>query len=129
MLSQAQVNATLLQLGPRLLKPAWALRWTPERPTTGYCYLVSEVVWHFASGPGSSPYSVDLGAHGVHWFVQDGERRVDLTANQYSFAIPYDRSRFTKFRRGRFKGPRGTISERGAQLARLFGLIGSAPLV
>lgn len=95
----ADSGLTAKQMGPKYVKKPYRDRWTPERPTTGYCYIVAEVVYHYLAPMGSKPHVVKMNEDEKHWYIvlPDG-KVVDLTSNQYDGAVPYDKGRPHAFR-------------------------------
>lgn len=129
MITQFELNEKLAKLGPVLLKPAYKKKWTEARPTTGYCYLVSEALFHYVL-PDSFPNMINLGEHGTHWFLRDRYLKmngryivIDLTGNQFDFEVPYDKARRAAFYKGSVKTPNGFISHKGFLLSKYLKLI------
>ena len=121
--SKTEVDKALRTLGGALLKQPWRDMWSSERPSTGYCYLVSESIYHFASIR-TFPYFINLGKHGTHWFLHSKETGiVDMTGDQFDFTVPYGQARRGNFYKGKIQTPRGFISQRGFQVARCLKLI------
>ena len=119
-ISQQYITDTLRGFGPWLLKPEWRRTWRTDRPTTGYCYLVSEALYHYTV-PDTQPFVVNLGDAGTHWFLRDiaTGRIIDYTGDQFDFPVPYDRGRRCAFFRGAVTAPRGLISKRGFSMEKL----------
>ena len=117
-LSRDNIHGLLRSVGSGLLKKEYRALWSPERPTTGYCYLVSEILYHYQV-PRSLSYSVNLGKFGVHWFVAVGYDIFDLTADQFDFNVPYGKARRRAFFKGSVKTERGFISKRAWNLKKL----------
>ncbi|MEW6525459.1 MAG: hypothetical protein AB1444_02170 [Spirochaetota bacterium] len=116
LIDRQKLNDALRQMGRKYLKPQFRDKWTQERPTTGYCYVVAEVVYHYMAPKGSRPYVMKTGENETHWFIKDPEGRIiDLTADQFDepidYAIGKPRNFLTK-----------KISKRGKMLANLLGL-------
>lgn len=65
-------------------------KWTPERPTVGYCYVVSEYVYHYLAPEGTEPYRLKTN-DSSHWFLKypDGQI-IDLTFDQYDDELNYN---------------------------------------
>lgn len=124
-LNKSHIDAVLLELGPALLKPEWKRKWTRDRPTTGYCYLVSEVIWHFYDEY-TEPYCVNLDralgvtGMGTHWWVVGCNGQIiDFTSDQFNFPIPYALGKRTAFFKGAVQTRDGLfISKRGFELAK-----------
>lgn len=123
--AESYLNPELLReklriLGPQLLKPVWKALWTTEKPTTGYCYLVSEALHHYFL-KNSIPYHVSTKA-GSHWFLRAGSELYDWTADQFDFEVPYGLAKKQAFLKGKIKTSRGFISKNGFLLAKYLGL-------
>ena len=61
-------------------------------PYRGHCYVASEAFYHLAGGKaaGWKPVRLNLGGD-VHWWLLDADnQRVDLTSEQFDFAVPYE---------------------------------------
>lgn len=115
MIDKQRLYAALRQMGKELVKQPYRDQWTPERPTTGYCYVVAEVVYHYLAPKGSRPYVMKTGKKEKHWFLKDPEGRViDLTEDQP------DESEYSKGKPHNFLTKK--ISKRGKLLADLLGL-------
>jgi len=70
-------------LPPDLLKPEY--RDSPH-PMAGHCYVASEALYHM-TGRRMKP-CVIRHEGSTHWFLRDGDRVVDLTADQFETAVP-----------------------------------------
>ena len=116
MVDQARINQALLQVGPKYLRTDYQRKWTPEKPTTGYCYLISEILYHYFY-PTSKSYCMNLGIQGTHWFVAVGPEIIDLTSSQFDKKLNYGRARHCSFFKGSIKTERGFISKKAYQLA------------
>lgn len=103
-------------MGKKHLRKPYREGWTPERPTTGYCYVVSEVVYYYIAPKGSRPCVMHTGDNETHWFIKDPEGKViDLTADQFDEPLDYSKGRPQNFLTNQ-------ISKRGKILATLLGL-------
>jgi hypothetical protein len=87
------------------------------KPTTGYCYLLSEVLYHYAFQDSES-YVINLGPHGTHWFLKNHNAIIDWTADQYNFKVDYSTARRATFFKGTHQTRRGFISQKGFLLAK-----------
>lgn len=116
-LDKQSLEDALREMGPGHLKKRYRSRWTPERPTTGYCYVLAELAYHYLAPEGSKPCLIDMENGDRHWFVRtpDGTP-IDLSADQSDIPFPYDLGR-----------PKGFLtkepSKRTRMLAGLLGLI------
>ena len=121
-LTRAKINRACLEYGPEGVVEYLRHEWKPERPTTNYCWVVSEVAFRLAMPKGTTVWQVDVDGHGrYHWFLKDpGGRIVDLTLDQAEdwHEIPqYDKAKRYHFR--------PAMSRRGKHLAALMGIIDS----
>jgi hypothetical protein len=117
MIDKEKLYNALRQMGKKHLKPQYKNQWTPERPTTGYCYVVAEVVYHYLAPKGSRPYFMKTGVNETHWFIKDPDGKViDLTADQFDDEL----LDYEKGKTQNFQTPQ--ISKRGKILADLLGL-------
>lgn len=124
--TQDEMDAKLLDLGNRLVHADWKARWTPERPATGYCYIVTEVLWHYGLAEGRPEY-LKLPEGGTHWYLRAADGTVtDLTASQFETPPDYSTGKSGSFYPGKHATPRGLISERGYLLAQYLGYAGES---
>jgi hypothetical protein len=73
-----------------LLKP----QYRGFHPLSGHCYVASEAYYHLRGGKAAGLHAVNLKHEGVsHWWVEDNERIVDITAAQFSSQVPYEKGR------------------------------------
>ena len=97
-------------MGIKYLKSQYKSEWTPKRPTTGYCYVVSEVIYHYDSPEGSRPYKMKVGAD-EHWFIKTPRGKIiDRTADQYNKPLDYSKGKPRNFK--------NKLSPRGKELAK-----------
>lgn len=116
MVDKEKLHNALRQMGEKHLKPQYKNQWTPERPTTGYCYVVAEVVYYYLAPKGSRPYVMKTGANETHWFIKAPDGNIiDLTADQFDEPVDYEKGKPQNFRTKQ-------ISKRGKILADLLGL-------
>ncbi len=116
MIDKEKLYSALRQMGNKYVKPLYRAQWTPERPTTGYCYVVAEVVYHYLAPKGSRPYVMKTGDRETHWFIKDPNGKViDLTADQFDDPLDYSKGKPANFLTKQ-------ISKRGQILAHLLGL-------
>jgi len=103
-------------MGRTHLRPQYKDRWTPERPTTGYCYVVAEVVYHYLAPAGYRPHVMNTGGDDKHWFLKgaDGEV-IDLTDDQFDHRLDYSQGKPQNFKTKE-------ASQRGRILAEFLGL-------
>jgi hypothetical protein len=96
-ISRTELHAALREMGapPKRCKDIWHA----ERPTIGYCYVVSEVVSYLMKSRGilHKAYRLDCGNGESHWFIRVGNGGngaiIDLTADQSDEAIKYDEAK------------------------------------
>ena len=118
-IDRQKLHDALRRMGKKYLKPQYKDQWTPERPTTGYCYVVAEVVYHYLAPKGSRPYVMKTSENETHWFIKDPEGRViDLTEDQFEEPVDY-----TKGKPQNFRWTKEGISKRGKMLAQLLRLV------
>lgn len=125
MLEQVFVNKQLKTLGNSLLKKPYKDDWTKDNPTYGYCYVVSEALYHYVEGE-VKPYCISLGDGLTHWFVKINGKPVDLTGEQFtnkSIVIDYNKAIGKGFFKGSIQTDKGFISKRGYEIAKLLGLV------
>lgn len=145
LITQEWILDSLRRVGDVMLKPEYRKRWSSDNPTYGYCYLVSELLYHYVY-PNSVSYTIDLSSVGedTHWFIKNKGRIIDYTGIQfnyitpykydnarffdfenddYTFKVPYPKAKRTAFFDGKYKTSRGLISERSVQLGEKFGLL------
>ena len=83
-LTRAKINRACLEYGRDGVVHYLRHEWTPERPTTNYCWVVSEVALRLVMPKGTTCWRVDVIGHGrYHRFLQDPDGIVvDLTLDQ-----------------------------------------------
>lgn len=118
MIDRDKLHDALRQMGKECLKkPYYKDKWTPECPTTGYCYAVSEVVYHYLAPEGCRPYVMKIAENETHWFLKCPNGKViDLTDDQFCERPDYDMGKPQNFLRGK------QLSKPGKKLADLLGL-------
>ena len=119
MRDRRKLHDALRRMGRTHLRPQYKDRWSPERPTTGYCYVVAEVVYHYLAPKGYRPYVMNTGANDKHWFLKSPDGRViDITDDQFDYELDYSQGKPQNFMTRE-------ISERGRILADLLDLRGA----
>jgi hypothetical protein len=103
--------------------------WSPENPTLGYCYVVSEAIFHYGGLEKPVPYVMSFPEGGTHWFIRDGDRIIDFTSEQFDFQVDYSKAVRCPFFKGGVETDRGFISKRGQQIAELLELSSEPALV
>ena len=122
-LTKELVAERLRELGSGLLKEPWRSKWSVDKPSTGYCYLVSEALFHYLEER-TFPYVINLGPSGTHWFLNSkATGLIDFTAEQFAFPVPYGWARRATFYKGTYPTKRGLISERGYRMAACLRLV------
>lgn len=118
-LDQKELHAALRKMGRDFLKIKKAKeKWTPEKPTTGYCYLVCQVIYHCLKANECKAYYIKTNDGNKHYFIKlNSGKRIDLTSDQFDFALDYD-----KERRARGRGWGDKITQWGKILAFHLGL-------
>jgi hypothetical protein len=145
LINQKWIIRSLQLVGDVMLKSEYRSKWSVDNPTYGYCYLVSELLYHYVY-PNSKSYTIDLSSVGedTHWFLKNNGKIIDYTGIQfqyitpnknnegrffdfengdYTFKVPYPKARRTAFFDGKYRTTRGLISERSVQLGEKFGLL------
>lgn len=116
LIDRRKLHDALLVMGRKHLQPAYKDQWTPERPITGYCYVVAEVVYHYLAPEGCRPYVMKTSDSETHWFLRCADGKViDLTDDQFDEPVDYTQGKPQNFMTKE-------ISNRGKILADLLGL-------
>ena len=95
-IDKTKLHETLRQLGPPP-KKAKDL-WSQQRPTTGYCYAVTEVVSYFLKKRNvpHKTFRLAMEDGGSHWFIRLGQEGdgaiIDLTADQIDNPFNYEKA-------------------------------------
>lgn len=85
-------------MGKKYVNKQYRDEWTSERPTTGYCYIVAEVVYHYLAPKGSKPYVMKTGIDETHWFIKRADGNIiDLTADQFDEPVDYTKGKPQNF--------------------------------
>jgi len=121
LLTRAKINRACLEYGPEGVVEYLRDEWVPERPTTNYCWVVSEVAYRLVMPKGTTCWQVDVDGHGrFHWFLKDPDGNVvDLTIDQAE-----DWREIPKYEEAKRYHFRPAMSRRGKKLAELLGIIG-----
>lgn len=115
MIDKEELANALRKMGPKYVKEPYRAKWTRSKPTTGYCYVVAEVVYHYCAPNGSRPCFMKTGSNESHWFVKTPSGEViDLTADQFDEPLDYSKGKPQNFLTKE-------ISNRGRILAGLLG--------
>ena len=116
LIDRRKLHDALRKMGTKHLKPHYKDQWKPERPTTAYCYVVAEVVYHYLAPDGCRPYVMKTGENDTHWFLKClNDRVTDLTDDQFDYRLDYSQGKPQNFMTKE-------ISKRGRILADLLGL-------
>ncbi len=111
-INQQLINDSCLKDAGKLLSSDYC-DWKPSNPTYGYCYLVSEAIYHISEEI-LVPHIINLGSRfGVHWFLKYNDAIIDYTANQFNFSLDYKLARKCEFLNGSIETDKGFISIRG----------------
>jgi len=121
--TQDQVNTALREIGNSLLKQPYKDAWSEDNPTLGYCYVVSEALYHYAVDGTVTPRVISFPEGGTHWYLQTEEGIVDFTSEQFPFDVDYAASNRCPFFKGGVQTSRGYISKRGHIIAQKLGLV------
>lgn len=123
-INQEYIYSTLRFIGNKLLKNPYKNKWTLENPTYGYCYIVTEAIYHFTDED-YIPQCLNLGNDiGVHWYLKDknSKKIIDFTSTQFDFKIDYSKGIGKGFMKGSISTKKGFISKRGYEMAKLLKL-------
>lgn len=120
-ITQDHVDMKLSLLGNTLLHPRYKSQWSLINPTYGYCYLLSEALFHFLDETDLQSYCINLGDT-THWFLKQNDI-IDFTAKQFNFLVDYNKAKHTAFLKGKHPTERGYISAKGLAMAEYLGLI------
>jgi len=116
LIDRQELGDALRRMGKTHLRPQYKDRWSPERPTTGYCYVVAEVLYHYLAPEGYRPHVMRTGESDTHWFLRGPDDEVlDLTDDQFDYELDYSQGKPQNFLTQE-------ISERGQILADLLDL-------
>lgn len=120
-LTRKAINRACLEYGPDGVVEYLRQEWTTERPTTNYCWVVSEVALRLVLLKGTTCWRIDVDGNGrFRWFLKDpASTIVDLTLDQAEgwWEIPeYEKAKRYSFR--------PAMSRRGKKLAELLGVSG-----
>ena len=110
----------------KLLKPKFKKEWTEENYLRGYCYLVAEALYHYATTyKDYRPYMIYMSETDTHWYLKNEQTGniADFTADQYSGGIPYQLGMRNGFFKGGVQTERGFISKNGHKLAKKLNII------
>lgn len=112
------IKKTLLIDEGKLLKPHYKKQWSKNNHTRGYCYLISEVFYHFfPEFKNYFPHVIRVNNE-THWYLvnRDTGEIVDLTSEQYSKELDYGKGTKCPFFKGGIETERGWISNKGMKL-------------
>ena len=86
-LKKKDLYGALRELGTVGMSPLFRDTWTPDNPTTGNCYHVSEMVRYYLA-PHAVSHVLHLPAGGTHWYLTL-PKLVDLTVDQFDTIPDY----------------------------------------
>lgn len=116
-IDKQSLDDALRKMGAKHVKPPYRERWTSERPTTGYCYVLAELAFHYLAPEGSKPHLIHMENGDRHWFVRTPEgENIDLSADQIDEPFPYELGKPRSFMTPK-------PSKRARRIAGLLGLI------
>ena len=121
MIEKSFVVDKLRELGGDLLSSVYKKRWTADNPTLGYCYIVSEALYHYLDSDVKA-YCISM-ENGTHWYVRVDGEIVDFTGDQFEVPVDYGKGIGKGFFKGSIKTDRGYISKRGYAMALHLGLV------
>lgn len=126
MINQNYINNKLLELKGEMLSKKYKSLWKEENPTFGYCYIVSEALYHYYYDENILPFCINFGEPvGTHWFLKNANTKeiIDFTGDQFDFQVDYNLGKRRVFLQGGIKTDKGLISKRGYEMAKHLGLI------
>lgn len=115
-LTREKLHTALIKMGPKDLKVPFKKTWSENNPTTGFCYVVSEFVYHYLAPTGSKVMRVFVSeTKNNHYFIQwpDGTV-IDFTVDQFKNLPPYAKAKGCAFQTP-------SPSKRTKELAELLG--------
>ena len=120
LLTCKRINKACLEYGEDGVVHYLRHEWTPKRPTTNYCWVVSEVAYRLIMPKGTTCWRVDVDGHGrFHWFLKDPDGNiVDITLDQAE-----DWREMPDYSKAKRYWFRPAMSRRGKKLAELLGII------
>lgn len=121
-MNQSFVNHKLKELNGKLLKKQYSELWTEDNPTLGYCYIVSEAIYHYFKGE-IKAFCINMGELGTHWYTTIDDEVVDYTGEQFGEPLNYSKGVCKGFFKGSYKTDKGYISKRGYEMAKHLELI------
>lgn len=122
---QEIINNAVLKDKGNLLKKNYKNNWNKDNPTYGYCYIVSEAIYHYGNiNDEYKPYCINFkGDIGTHWYLSNGKDVIDFTSAQFPFLINYKTGIRKSFFKGSVETRKGFISKRGYEMAKLLEII------
>jgi hypothetical protein len=109
-----KLDDALRRMGKEWLKKAFISKWTPECPTTGRCYHVSEVIKKYYL-PEGQPWFVKIDGEN-HWFIKTSTGEIiDLAKDQYDVPIPYEKAKHHAFQPEPSKASKRLAQELGLE--------------
>lgn len=119
-INQNYITEKLRVLNGELLSKQYKSSWNALNPTFGYCYIVSEAIYHYADLKEFVPYCINFGdSVGTHWFLRNVETGeiLDYTRDQFNFTVDYTLAKRRTFLKGGTQTSKGYISKRGYEMA------------
>ena len=116
---QEAIKAAILLDEGKLLKPKFRKEWKESNYQRGYCYLVSEVLYHFVPQfKDFTPRIMHISPDETHWFKKKKKTGeiADYTSAQYQFMLEYTLSTKKAFLNGSVKTSRGYASKKSVKL-------------
>jgi hypothetical protein len=124
-LTQKRLHAALRRMGRDGLKPLYRDAWTPDMPTRGYCWVVTELVYKLVlpelkKDHGYQLRRMDTGGGWEHWFLYnpDTDTVIDCTSDQFIYSWGH----LPDYTRGKPGRMWPALSLRCRQLADLLGI-------
>ncbi len=84
-IDKERLHWSLKQMGPKHLKSPYKEQWTEDNPTRGYCYVVSEFIYHFIPLRFEIKPMIlkDNPEPGSHRYLMINDVVIDLTVDQF----------------------------------------------
>ena len=115
-MTKQDVIEKLRALNGEMLKNPYRQQWSADNPSLGYCYIVSEAIFHYIDAEVKA-FCISMGEAGTHWFVKVDGDIVDFTSDQFDTPVDYSKAVGKGFFKGGIKTDKGYISKRGHAMA------------